>query len=47
MQRLLEGIHVSPAPARKMDTQQLARVFDTLLAAGWHCVCFNFTGNSR
>lgn len=38
MQRLLEGIHVSPVPARKMDMQHLARLFDTLLAAGWQCV---------
>lgn len=35
-QRLLEGIRVSPA--RKIGGQQSARVFDTLFAAGWHCV---------
>ena len=35
-QRLLEGIRVSPA--RKIGAQQSAKVFDTLFAAGWHCV---------
>lgn len=35
-QRLLEGIRVSPA--RKIGAQQSGRVFDTLFAAGWHCV---------
>ena len=35
-QRLLEGIRVSPA--RKIGAQTSGRVFDTLFAAGWHCV---------
>lgn len=35
-QRLLEGICVSPA--RKIGAQQSAKVFDSLFAAGWHCV---------
>lgn len=35
-QSLLAGIKVSPS--RKISVNQSAKVFDSLFAAGWHCV---------
>lgn len=35
-QGLLAGLIVSPA--RKISVNQSAKVFDSLFAAGWHCV---------
>jgi hypothetical protein len=35
-QRLLTGLQVSPA--RKISSSLSTKVFDSLFAAGWHCV---------
>ena len=36
VQGLLAGLHVNPA--RRVSAAQSAKVFDSLFAAGWHCV---------